>query len=474
MKFITAFFDRIKTFFSSLFSSRSETSLELGVITKRFNLLEEAKKLALLGLPAFHTKSLSSIELEVVRYIENAREQIQHQTVLDLERIDNVIKQTQASQHDIRAGVLTADFERKALLIFNEQNAWLEKLAGTARRRIQELSNFQNRHHLERDATYPDNSGLFFRYALLVLLVTFEGVFNASFFAEGLSTGLLGGFFYAVGLASINVLVAFVLGKSGVRWIFHSQMSMKALGGLVLAVTVAFTSTMALAIGHLRTAILEESISPTKDAWLALMSAPLGLDDMVAWVLFLVTIGFGLAAMIDGLFMDDLYPGYGALTRRTKLAIEEFEEEFEEFRAELEDVKQENIDALDDEIERAKNLPIKFRQQLEDKKEIYQSWMKTLNDSEVVLYAALRCFRSENLRHRNDALRPAYFDTLPTLRQVHIAQPDMKDEEKAYEEMLLKARELEQSLPSRRAKIYSLFDQHVQQLNFLKNPAHGT
>ena len=468
MKRIAAFFDKVRKILIGLFTSKSETTLELSAITKRFNLLEEAKKLALLGLPAFHTKSLSSVELEVVRYIETAREQIQRQTLLDLERIDSVIQQTQAGQHDLKAGLLTADFERKALIIFNEQNAWLNKLATAAKKRLQELESFKTTHRLDREATYPDGSGLFYRYALLIFLVTFEGVFNASFFAEGLSTGLIGGFVYAVSLASINVLVAFILGKSAVRWIFHIKPILKLVGTLALAITIGFTTSMALAIGHLRTAILLESASPTKDAWTALIASPWGLNDMVAWVLFLVTIGFGIASLIDGLFVDDLYPGFGAVTRRAKLAVDEFEEEFEEVRADLEDIKQENIDALDEEINRATHLPVIFKQQIEDKKAIYESWMKTLNDSEVVLYAALRFFRSENSRHRNDALRPAYFDTLPTLRSINIPKPDMQKEEKSYAEMLNKVRELEASLPSRRAKIYNLFDMHIQQLNFLK------
>jgi len=43
---------------------------------KRFKLLEEGKKLGLLGLPPFHSKQLSSIELEVLRYIEHEREKL--------------------------------------------------------------------------------------------------------------------------------------------------------------------------------------------------------------------------------------------------------------------------------------------------------------------------------------------------------------------------------------------------------------
>lgn len=468
MKRVAAIFAKLWAWISSPFAKDDGHDLDVSTITQRFNLLEEARKLAELGLPAYHSKTLSSIELEVVRYIEGAREQIKRETLADLERMDNVIGQTQVHQYDAQSSAATADFERKALLVFNEQNAWLDKLGAAAKRRMTELDKFRAKHHLDRDAIYPDSSGLFFRYALLVLLVTFEGVVNASFFAEGLSTGLIGGFFYAIVLAGINVFTSFLMGKAAVRWVFHASGPLRAFGAAMLVLTLAFTATMALAIGHLRAAILLESNAPTQDAWYALMTNPLGLNDLVAWGLFLVTIGFGIASMIDGLFVDDLYPGYGDVTRRAKLAVDEFEEEFEQVRESLEDIKQESLDALDAELVRANQLAALFKQQLDDKKAIYQSWMKTIEESEVALYACLRLFRSENSRHRNDALRPPYFDTLPPLLRLTIEPPDMREQELAYIGMVDKAQNLQTSLSSRRGKLYELFDQHLQHLNFLK------
>lgn len=468
MAFLANLINKFKRFTDGFFANKPDSTLEVTAITKRFKLLEEARKLGELGLPSFHSKSITSTEQEVVRYIEGIREQIQIQTLADLDRMDRVIHESQVHEFDLKPDILSADFERKALIIFNEQNAWLEKLGATANRRFKELERFRSENKLERDAIYPDGTGLFFRYALLVLLVTFEGVFNATFFAEGLSTGLLGGFLYAVTLASVNVLTAFVLGKTAVRWVFHIKPAIKAMGLLALGVALAFIGCMALAIGHLRAAILIESANPTQDAWLALVNNPLGLNDLVAWILFLVTIGFGLASLIDGLFVDDLYPGYGAVTRREKQATEEFEEEFEDVRASLEDVKQENIDALDDEILRAKQFASRFRQKIEDKKAIFQSWMQKLNESEVALYATLRIFRTENSRYRKDALRPAYFDTLPALRAVTIEKPNMSEYEQMHAHLQERIKLLEDSLPSRREKIYNLFDRHVQQLNFIQ------
>lgn len=468
MKFLKALFHKLASGIRGLFAKKDEIAISVNAIVKRFNLLEEGKKLGVLGLPPFHSKELSSIELEVVRYIEHEREKIKQEIISNIDQIDAAIAQTQTHQHDLKTGLLTADFERQALVIFNKQSAWLDKLATHAKRKLQELEAFKATHQLSRDASYPDGAALFFRYALLVLLVSTEGVFNASFFAEGLSSGLLGGFFYAVTLASINVLTAFILGKAVVRWCFHRQAALKTMGLLALGLTLGMIAFNALAIGHLRNAILLESISPTKDALQSLLINPIGLDDLMAWVLFLVTMGFGIAAMVDGLFIDDLYPGYGNISRRAKAAVDEFEEEFEEVCAELEDIKQENMDALDAEIIKANQLLIRFSQQLYDKKAIYKSWTQKLNDSEVVLYATLRAFRSENAKHRNDALLPSYFDTLPKLSDVSIPKPDLRQHEVELQEMQSQVQKIEASLPSRKAHIHELFDSHVKQLNFLK------
>lgn len=468
MKFITSFFEKLTSLTQRLFPKRDAIAMSVNAIVKKFNLLEEGKRLGALGLPPFHSKELSSIEVEVVRYIEVEREKIKQQIIDDLETVDAAIAQTQTHQYDLKTGLLTADFEREALVVLNKQSAWLDKIGSAAKRKLIELESFKSRHQLERDASYPDGSGLFFRYALLLLLVAFEGVFNASFFAEGLSSGLLGGFFYAITLASINVFTAFFLGKTAVRWSFHIKPAFKVMGIAALMGTLCLTIFNALTIGHLRNAILNESTSPTKDALVTLLQSPAGFNDLTAWILFLVTVGFGIAAMVDGLFVDDLYPGYGDVSRRAKSAVDEFDEEFEEVRAELEDIKQQNMEALDAEITKAHQLLIQLSQQIEDKKAIYKSWTQKINDSEVVLYATLRAFRAENAKHRNDSLLPVYFDTLPTLRDISIPKSDLHAHEVALQEMTAHIKQIEAGLPSRKARIHEMFDTHIQQLSFLK------
>ncbi|MEY4077739.1 MAG: hypothetical protein RIQ69_2109, partial [Pseudomonadota bacterium] len=63
---------------------------------------------------------------------------------------------------------------------------------------------------------------------------------------------------------------------------------------------------------------------------------------------------------------------------------------------------------------------------------------------------------------------PAYFDTLPTLREVSIPKTDMQSHAVEMQDMHANVKKIEASLPSRKAGIHQLFDSHIKQINFLK------
>ena len=154
MKLITKLFHKLTSLTRSLFPKRDGIALSVNSIVKRFNLLEEAKKLGVLGLTPFHKKELSSVELEVVRYIEVERERIKQDIISNIEQIDACIAETQTHQYDLKTGLLTADFEREALVILNKQSSWLDKIATSAKNKLQELNTFKATHQLNREASY--------------------------------------------------------------------------------------------------------------------------------------------------------------------------------------------------------------------------------------------------------------------------------------------------------------------------------
>jgi len=57
---------------------------------------------------------------------------------------------------------------------------------------------------------------------------------------------------------------------------------------------------------------------------------------------------------------------------------------------------------------------------------------------------------------------------LPALRAATVEKPDMSEYEQMYSHLQERIKLLEDSLPTRREKIYGLFDRHVNQLNFIQ------
>jgi len=59
--------------FSDKKEEKRQISFEVDLVVGKFNLVEEAKRQAQLGLPSFHEKKISSKEKEVVDYLDRNR-----------------------------------------------------------------------------------------------------------------------------------------------------------------------------------------------------------------------------------------------------------------------------------------------------------------------------------------------------------------------------------------------------------------
>ena len=61
--------DWFKRFFSGSAGQTENLSIEIDSIVEKFQLVKEAKRLAKMGLPAFHEKKPTSLELSVVEHV---------------------------------------------------------------------------------------------------------------------------------------------------------------------------------------------------------------------------------------------------------------------------------------------------------------------------------------------------------------------------------------------------------------------
>ena len=372
----------MRGFFSTPQKAANLMSFEIEELSRKFKITDEAKRLGAMGLPAFHAKDLTSVESQLVRHLNVERDQILINAQNEIAELDRELTEKEYEYQSYVTQSLSAEFERKARQIMDSQGAWLKKLASNAISNIKELEIFREENDLKRQANYPEKAQIFFQYSLLLVLIVIEGALNSSFFSEGLSTGLIGGFVFAASLALINIASCFFLGKVGLRWINHRKSYGKTIGFFSLFVAILFLSGMALSIAHIREAMALGIESPTRVAWEMMQSGLWNFKDITSWFLIILTLGFGIAALVDGVYIDDIYPGYGNIFRRTESAKEEFESEYEDIRIELEALKQEKLDFVDQQVITCNELLFSVQKLMDLKLSIVKKYQDRLNDTE--------------------------------------------------------------------------------------------
>ena len=438
--------------------------LDVAKLTKELRLLEEGKRLGEAGLPSADARALSGPEAATVQRVEKARQDYVDWAVLRLNVLSQDLGRRNVTQAVNRARQVDREFERKASGLLSEQEGLLRTLGDAARGRKAELEAFQTKHGLARAAIYPSSAGLYFRYAILLLLIVVEGILNAGFFAQGLSTGLLGGFAQAGILAAANVLIAFAFGKFAVRYMNHAAWGWKLLGALFLLAAAVVMIAMGLGIAHYRDSLTSEATDAARTALQTLRAHPLELRDTFSWALFGISVAFGVLSLSDGLFSDDLYPGFGAISRRTQVAVDDHEDELTTLRSALEELKDDELKTLDRTIQESQAAVAVFDSLIEDKKGASSRLSNALRDADNSLDALLSKFRTENELHRNGVARPGYFDSKPELRALQIPDFDTTSDELSLAEQSGLVKALLAEAQQIRASIQESFNQQFDRL----------
>lgn len=439
--------------------------IDVAKLAKELNVDGDAKRLGEAGLPATDQEGLSGPEASIIQRVERVRQQYVEWAVLRINILSTDLSRWNVTADVNRARQADEEFERKASSLLSEQEAVVRRLADVARARKTELSAFKSRHGLTREAAERTGTGRFFRISVLLLLILFEGAFNASFFATGLDSGLIGGLFEAGMAASINVLIAFTLGRTCVPYLVHARPSLKVVGLGSTVLALAIICGVGLGISHYRDALTSELANAASVAQQALLANPFGLKPGSSWVLFGVSVCFGLVALFDGVFFDDLYPGYGPVSRRTQDAIDDYEDKLTEVREELEELKEGELQTLDRVLEQSQSAIAAFESTIRDKSSAGHRLQQAVTDADNSLEALLKRFRTENDVSRGGLKRPGYFDTYPSLRPLTIPSFDTTTDEQALAEQRGLVEALLTEAQTIRARIQAAFNKQFDRID---------
>lgn len=445
-------------------------SIDVEALAKELSIDKNAMEEGSKNQPHIESTALSGTESLVAQYVEKARHDYVHWATLRVTSLNQSINANNVNADVAYATQLDLEFDSAANALISDRGSYLESLAESARTAQTSLARFKQKHNLSRDAVVLEPSKRLLLFTILVFLVLIEGLANMFLFATGSDYGLTGGLAMAVLCAFINVSTAYLLGKIPIRFVFHSNFFCKFLGIIALLFALSWLIIVALSIGHFRDAVqgFGNEDAP-KMALHALQQAPFEFQNIYSWLLFAISIIFGVVAVWDGVKSSDLYPGYELITLRTKKAVQECDDELSDLRQELEDLKVEylaNLDVISSKIQASVKM---IQTRIDEKKSTCILLENKLKDAEQAMAALLHRYRTENKLARTDDAFPSYFNVLPELHPLTIPSFEFDATAAYLSDQQALANEFLSALQEIRARIQSSHTQKFDSLQPIQN-----
>jgi hypothetical protein len=387
-------------------------AIDTDALAQELDLEAEARRLGEADLPRADETAPSGTEAAAVQRIEKARGDYLAWAAERLKALNQDIERHDVSRAANQAMQMDTEFERKAAALLNEHGALLQALRRTAQARAEELARFRERCGLKRAAEFPDFWGAFLRWSALLFLVVLEGGLNAFFFAQGLSSGYIGGFLFAALFAFLNVALAWFWGRLCLPYANHRRRTSRAFGALSLLLALGTALGAALLIAHFRDALGRDPENAAASALTSLRANPLSLAEVHSWLLFGVSLLFAQIALWDAYGLDDPYPGYGRRARAAEAALQDYREELDALRQSLAELKDETLAGLDEALDDCRLSLQRLHEAIEHKAATETRLHLAAADADHCLRSLLRKFRDINQLHRRSP-RPAYFADLP-------------------------------------------------------------
>lgn len=462
--------------FSWLFASRKSTEAEdhpdlvpliFEDLKQELDVEVEARKLAQAGLPEADASTLSFPERKIIQRLEAVRANYNKWALTRVNTIHEQLNSFDITLLVNRAKQYADEYERLANKEISDAEIQLGRRRTSAIRQQDELDSFCKYNKLNREAHYPKSLAKTAMFLVGLAFVVGEGFINSFFFAQGMDSGLVGGFTQAIILAAVNFLVPVLLGRSLIPNVNHVHLGRRLIGYFGVLLSLAFMGCMALAIGHYREAMtlaVDEQINATTLALDTLLATPFGLTDLSSWLLCLISIVFAFVGLLEGYKLDDPYPGYGRCHRKAHAVITEYHDLVEQLRSAITEHKGNLLESLERDVELAKDFVMDFGKLVEDKASCEHRLKLNLSKAENMLHALIDAFRDENKIHRNGVPRPAYFDSMPPLQQIELPIFDTTSEMAKHKEQESLLNELLADVERVRGAIQSAYDNRFDQL----------
>jgi hypothetical protein len=417
-------------------------------LLEKYEVAEMAKKLALAGQPEPHATVRTGIEEKMIEEVNKKRLDYMSWAQSRLRVLNPKIHDTNviAGIEQISADVTRFQSEIDARM--NADQTELMKLAVVVESQRQEYEEFRQNNRLRREPRYQRGTKKFISYLGLLAMVIVEGALNAAFFAQGLDSGLIGGFTWAALASLVNIFVAATLAPFALQQLCHVSIPRRFAGVLLFCAYVAVAIAVAFGVSHFRDALSHGAENAWATALLTLKGNVIGLADLQSWMLFGLTLLFAALAVADRFYMLDPYPGYAAVHQRFAAAVEHYEELLDELREDLTRIKDEYLTRLQRGAVGLRTELNILNQAIEDKVNTGRKLEIGLDNADYCVTTVLNTFRDYNKLHRPEGLAaPQYFSDLYELRRMEIPDFDVSDARAKYSNQLKALEQFEKQIP---------------------------
>jgi hypothetical protein len=300
--------------------------INIDAVSDKLSLERRGMENGRMNHPDENATGMDSVEHEILDYIEkeykaqNSIYQSQMKAYNERHQIASKYASNTVS-FKLAAKQAVQDFESQV----QQDKGHLEQCLNAAESRKLELDRFKKENSLNRDPVVLNKKERLLRYLILFLIVLSESIANGMFFAEGSEAGLVGGFAQAIGLALVNVAIAFVYARFVYPNRFHvygEKRNIAMVGTLIYAIAVLYFN---LFVGHYRDMyIASADLISWPELSGRLLTSPFSFSEAKSFLLFLIGCLLNVFAMLDVAWMKDKYPGFGDIGRLCKDAIDEF------------------------------------------------------------------------------------------------------------------------------------------------------
>lgn len=381
--------------------------LSTAALDKKLQVRRRARVDGAQNLPSADAADLSETEKMIAEVVAGERAGVEQARLSARAEAERRLRALAPTPQDVSGPALEA---RLALMQVEGRLAhdW-GSVAARARQARTDLESFRRAHNLRRQAVTPAST--LFQAGLLLVAALFEALFSATLFAETDPRGLLGGAVTAIGLSGANVVLGFLGGYVGLRYLQHAQAPLKVAGALGFALLLGAAIILNWGAAGWRDMLAVQQTS--SDATSSMWSSVLHLHSPQAVVLLMLGAGVWVFATLKGYSkFDDPYPDYGKMDRAARDADEELSDFRNEARSELEAPIETARAALSARVEKMRAECEAMSKAFDEaalKLEALDARARALDET---VASAVQLYRQENIAARS-APAPAYFSASP-------------------------------------------------------------